>query len=103
MCSEYIAAGLPPERFWEITPRLFWLETDGARKRLEREQRDRIEAAWFTESFARLKKLPPLDRVLAGKKARKTAEEIRDDFRAMASQLPKISLEQYLERKRKNG
>ena len=38
MCSEYVAAGLPPERFWTITPRLYLMEMAGAAERQRRER-----------------------------------------------------------------
>lgn len=38
MCSEYIAAGLPPERFWTLTPRLYLIEMAGAAERHRRER-----------------------------------------------------------------
>jgi hypothetical protein len=38
MCADYIAAGLPPERFWEITPRLYLIEMKGAARRMQYER-----------------------------------------------------------------
>ena len=67
MCAEYIGAGLPPERFWDITPRLYITEMQGARKLLERQQSERIETAWITAALTRAKKMPPLDRMLRRK------------------------------------
>lgn len=38
MCADYIGAGLPPERFWQITPRLFMTEMKGAAIRMAHER-----------------------------------------------------------------
>lgn len=38
MCAEYIGAGLPPERFWNLTPRLYLIEMQGAAERMRRER-----------------------------------------------------------------
>lgn len=38
MCAEYIGAGLPPERFWQLTPRLYLIEMQGAAERMRRER-----------------------------------------------------------------
>lgn len=38
MCGDYIAAGLPPERFWTLTPRLYLIEMAGAAERQRRER-----------------------------------------------------------------
>jgi hypothetical protein len=38
MCAEYIAAGLPPDRFWILTPRLYLIEMSGAGERQRRQR-----------------------------------------------------------------
>lgn len=38
MCIDYVSAGLPPARFWEITLRVYLLEMRGAAARLQRER-----------------------------------------------------------------
>ena len=60
MCSAYVAAGLPPDRFWEITPRLYLIEMDGARARIDREFQGLIQQAWLGAALSRAKKLPSL-------------------------------------------
>lgn len=35
MCESYIALGLDPARFWDVTPRLMVLEVKGAERRHE--------------------------------------------------------------------
>lgn len=67
MCATYIGAGLPPDRFWEITPRLYLMELDGARIRLDREAQGRIEAAWLGAALSRAKKMPSLASLTADK------------------------------------
>ena len=54
----YVSAGLPPDRFWEITPRLLALEMAGAQKRLARER----EMVWFGAMMPRFKNPPSLEK-----------------------------------------
>lgn len=56
VCEAYISAGLPPERFWQITPRLLALEMAGAQRRLARER----EMVWFSAMMPHLKTPPSL-------------------------------------------
>lgn len=100
MCVSYIAAGLPCERFWDLTPRLYLIEMEGARGRLEREQKDRLEGAWYGELLRRQKKLPKLEKLLAGDPPPKSKEELQAALSAIRERLPAITLEHYLERKR---
>lgn len=44
--------GLDPARFWEITPRLFLVEMEGAALRIERER----EMVWWGAMLPHLKK-----------------------------------------------
>jgi len=55
MCSEYVGAGLPPERFWSLTPRLFLLEMQGAAERMRRER----GLAWDSAMLSREGVKPP--------------------------------------------
>jgi len=55
MCEDYIAAGLPPERFWTLTPRLFMTEMRGAAERMRRER----GLAWDTAVMSRDGAKPP--------------------------------------------
>jgi hypothetical protein len=82
MCAAYIAAGLPPERFWTLTPRLYLVEIRGAADRLQREKRNQIEAAWLFAVLARTKKIPDLEKLLKpiSKRSRKME---RDELQTM--------------------
>jgi len=68
MLEAYISAGLPPGRFWKITPRLYLTEMRGASARLDREFRDRAWLAWHTDYLPKMKKVVPLEK-LTGQKA----------------------------------
>lgn len=55
MCAEYIGAGLPPERFWTLTPRLYLIEMQGAAERMRRERGQ----AWDSAMLGRDGVKPP--------------------------------------------
>jgi len=61
-----------------------------ARKRLEREDEDRLELAWHTAHFTRVEKLRPLKSYLKkrGKPAKVPVEQVLDRLRGMAAKLP---------------
>ena len=85
MCAAYVAAGLPPERFWQITPRLYATEMRGAANRIERERRFQIEAAWMNAGLQRFKRMPPLDKLLPRQRvARQSAKEQQAMFDILA-------------------
>lgn len=56
----YVAAGLDPARFWEITPRLLDMEFRGAKARSRRER----ELVWFGAMLPHLKKSVSLEEFL---------------------------------------
>jgi hypothetical protein len=58
MCEDYIAAGLPPERFWQITPRLFMTEMRGAAERMRRERGAVWDAAFMSRDGVKMPKRP---------------------------------------------
>jgi hypothetical protein len=66
MLEAYISAGLPPGRFWKITPRLYLTEMRGASARLDREFRLLAWAVWHTAYLPRAKDRVSLDK-LTGK------------------------------------
>jgi hypothetical protein len=70
MCAAYIAAGLPPDRFWTLTPRLFDIEMRGAANRIERERNDGIANAWLGATLARAKRIPSLQKLISPKSRR---------------------------------
>lgn len=59
-----MGAGLPPDRFWDITPRLCVAEMEAARDRLQRDRDDRIELAWMVAALGRADRLPSLESLL---------------------------------------
>ena len=70
MHEAYVSAGLPPGRFWRITPRLYLMEMRGAGARLDREHRER---AWLAHTVAALgrvhgKSFPSLDDLVRPKR-----------------------------------
>ena len=58
----YIAAGLDPARFWDLTPRLLDIEFRGASARMRRER----ELVWFNAMMPHFKKPIPLDKFVGG-------------------------------------
>lgn len=60
----YVGAGLPPDRFWDIAPRLVIAELKAAQTRLLREKNDRIELAWMIANLSRADRLPKLKDIL---------------------------------------
>ena len=55
--KNYIAAGFDPARFWEITPRLYTLEMDGAADRMKREK----SMIWWGAMMPHMKKPPTFE------------------------------------------
>lgn len=60
MLEAYVSAGLPPGRFWKITPRLYLHEMKGAAARLDREYQDRAWLAWHAAYLPSFKRKPSL-------------------------------------------
>jgi len=56
LCEAYVAAGLPPERFWDITPRMYVTELNGAIMRIKRER----TLVWSGAMLVRMDKPPTL-------------------------------------------
>jgi len=61
-----VAAQLPPDRFWEISPRLTLAEIEAAGDRLKREAEHRAWLAWHSAYLPRSEKPVPLDSLLTG-------------------------------------
>jgi len=70
--KEYIAAGFDPARFWDLTPRLFVTEMEGAALRAE----SRRTEIWFTAMLPQLKDPPSLADFVGGKSGQR-AEMVR--------------------------
>lgn len=60
MLESYVSAGLPPGRFWKITPRLYMSEMRGAAARITREHNDLAWAAWHIAYLPKAKRMVPL-------------------------------------------
>lgn len=73
-----MAAQLPPDRFWEITPRLTLAEIEAVGVRLDREADYRAWQAWHTAYLPRSEKPVPLSNLLSG-----GAKAESEDFLAM--------------------
>lgn len=86
------------DEFWDMTPRRYMIHMRAARRRLEREDEDRIELAWNTAHFSRVEKLRPLKSYLKkrGKPEKVPAEQVLHRLRGMAAHLPKKSWEEWL-------
>jgi hypothetical protein len=78
MCSEYIAAGLPPERFWTLTPRLYLIEMAGAAERMRRER----ALAWDVAVIGRDGVKPPERDAFVGPPALPQPRRAPTDWRA---------------------
>ena len=61
-----MAAGFGPGEFWALSPKLYVEQMQGARERVEREQRGRAWLAWHIEALARSKTLPAGEKFIAG-------------------------------------
>ena len=64
----YVAASLPPDRFWEISPRLTLAEIEAAGDRLNREADQRAWSVWHAAYLPRSEKPIPLASLLTGAK-----------------------------------
>lgn len=82
----WVEAGFSPDLFWLQTPATFQLAMQGVRKRLERENDDRLRLAWETAAMsaaAQANKLKPLKYYLGQRNRKKqTPTEMLAVFRA---------------------
>jgi hypothetical protein len=63
--------GLPPDRFWNITPKEVSRETRAAVKRQMTERNENMVLAWHTAWLHRVEKMPKLESLLSeGKRTR---------------------------------
>lgn len=76
----WVASGLDPARFWDITMREVEREMRGLQRRREREANERTSLAWHTVALDRTKKLPKLEtlmvRASSAPKRKQTQEQI---------------------------
>ncbi len=82
MLGDYVAAGLDPEVFWTLTPRLYMVHMEGAAKRIERHGKDLAWLAWMGAALQRTSKMPRLDKFL---KPSKTKGRISAGWQAQAA------------------
>lgn len=61
MLSSWTEEGQPPDLFWRVTPRVFTAVMQGANQRQIRAAKHRIEAAWLTAKYQRVKRMPKLE------------------------------------------
>lgn len=64
--------------FWNMTPYEFFILVEGYTEREEERSKGLIAQAYYTEAFARMKKLPKLEKILNASKPKKkqTDEEM---------------------------
>lgn len=87
MLESYVSAGLPPGRFWKITPRLYLAEMRGVSARLDREHNERAWAAWHAAYLPMAKRAVPLSDLTVGqrKKPPRSWEEQLSAWEAYAA------------------
>jgi hypothetical protein len=81
--KQYIAAGLDPARFWELTPRLYVVEMEGA---ADRAKVDRA-MVWYGAMLPHFKKPPSFDDFVspAKRKERQDPEIMQSMLEALAA------------------
>lgn len=91
-CEAYVAAGLPPERFWTLSPRLFATELAGAEARLRRER----GLAWDNAMLVRTEKPPSFEQYVGGGAVRKEPAAFLDmRLRASVRGLRTVTMAEY--------
>jgi len=75
--AEALKCGVSVAEFWALTPRETAAVIEAAAWRMEREQRRDVWLAWHVAALSRAKRLPALQRLMGGGKARPlTGEEL---------------------------
>lgn len=96
MLRAYVGAGLNPDRFWGLTPRLYLAHMRGAADRLEDEHRNRAWLAWHVEALSRQKKLPDAEEFIGGKAGKvERGGDVALRLAALRAGLPTITQEQW--------
>lgn len=69
---------LPLNEFWNMTPYEFFILVEAYTENEEERSKELIIQAYYTEAFARMKKLPKLDKILKSTKPKRkqTDEEM---------------------------
>ena len=84
---EALRCGMTVSQFWDLTPRETLHAIEAEVWRLERVQRGRLWLAWHVAAFARAKKLPSLQRLLAPADAKPLEGEALDTRREEFAQM----------------
>lgn len=78
--------------FWDLTPRETWQSIEAAAWRLRQEQRLALTVAWHQAALQRSRRMPALEKLLAGLEERRPltaaeAHERRDEFADMRARM----------------
>jgi hypothetical protein len=96
MMRAYVAAGLNPDGFWKLTPRLYLAQMRGASDRMDGEQRDRAWLAWHVEALSRQKTLPDAAKFIAGDAGKvERGGDVVLRLATLRASLPTITQEQW--------
>ncbi len=74
---EALKAGLGVLEFWALTPRETTMAIEAAQWRMDLAHRARMSLAWHTAALTRVKKLPPLARLIEPPAAKSLTPEER--------------------------
>lgn len=77
--------GLDPARFWNLTPRLFLIEMEGAAMRLQRER----EMVWWGAMLPHMKKPVPLNKFVGHMEVAKSRADRVKAFHAAWDRIDK--------------
>lgn len=91
MCESYVAAGLPPDRFWSITPRLYATEVNGALARIKRER----ALVWEGAFLPYAKKPPTLKEFIGGSVIREPSSFLDMRLRSSTKGLRGITMAEH--------
>lgn len=99
----YVGAGLPPGRFWKITPRLALSEIEAHAATLNRAHDLAAFTAWHAAYLGRTKEPIPMADMMVGKSAKKSepAEFLASRLDKSVAGLAVVSMASYLASKRK--
>jgi hypothetical protein len=90
---EALKCGVSVQAFWGMTPRETAAVIEAAAWRFDQEQRGRAWLAWHVAVLSRMKKIPPLQKLLANPKAKALSgeelEKRRQEFGEMKEKAKK--------------
>ncbi|WP_418592085.1 hypothetical protein [Ponticoccus sp. (in: a-proteobacteria)] len=86
LLQAYVAAGLDPSGFWELSLRAYARHMQGARDRLQAEQQGRAWAAWHAAALLRQDKLMGFAEFMDGRDTGpQSPEDLQAAFNMMAT------------------